>query len=154
MPNSSCHFPNRKSVLLQILCDSSVSWKITPLYFFRSNFIYFARKGSTILQFFQRYRIQIHQSLVIFERKSWFFFQFCVTLVSWNITPLYRFTWSFIYFQQDEPIKVQIWRDLTWAVKSLKFCTLMNSFCPNDIKIQLKKYRKVISHDTEVWCKI
>ena len=70
MPNSSCHFPKRKSVFLQILCDSSVSWKITPLYFFRSNFIYFARKGSTILQFFQCYRIQIHQSLVIFWKKK------------------------------------------------------------------------------------
>ena len=31
MPNSSCHFPNHNSVFLQILHDSSVSWKITPL---------------------------------------------------------------------------------------------------------------------------
>ena len=37
LPNSSCHFPNHKSVFLQILHGSSVSWNITPLYFFRSN---------------------------------------------------------------------------------------------------------------------
>ena len=34
LPNSSCHFPNHKSVFLQILHHSSVSWKITSLYFF------------------------------------------------------------------------------------------------------------------------
>ena len=28
-------------------------------------------------------------------------------------------------------------------------CTLISSFCPKHIKIQMKKYRKVISHDNE-----
>ena len=40
---SSRHFPNHKSVFLQILHHPSVSWKITPLYFFRSNIKYFAQ---------------------------------------------------------------------------------------------------------------
>ena len=31
--------------------------------------------------------------------------------------------------------------------------TLMGSFCPNHIKIQMKKYRSVISYDTEEWRK-
>ena len=44
LPNSLCHFPNHKSVFLQILHHSSVSWKITPLYFFNSNNVYFAQK--------------------------------------------------------------------------------------------------------------
>ena len=39
--NSSCHFSNHKWVFLQILHHSSVSWKITLLYFFSSNIIYF-----------------------------------------------------------------------------------------------------------------
>ena len=43
LPYSSCHFPNHRSVFLQILHHSSVSWKITPLYFFRSNIKYFAQ---------------------------------------------------------------------------------------------------------------
>ena len=50
LPNSSCHFPNHKSVFLQILHDSSVSWKITPLYFFRSKIIYFAWNGAIKVQ--------------------------------------------------------------------------------------------------------
>ena len=35
-----------------------------------------------------------------------------------------------------------------------QICTLMGSFCWKCIKYQLKKYRGVISHDTEEWCKI
>ena len=31
--------------------------------------------------------------------------------------------------------------------------TLMGSFCPKYIKIQMKKYRSVISYDTEEWRK-
>ena len=42
LPYSSCHFPNHKSVFLQILHHPSVSWKITPLHFLRSNIKYFA----------------------------------------------------------------------------------------------------------------
>ena len=64
------------------------------------------------------------------------------------------FSWNCIYFQQKEPIKVQIWWNFTWPVKSLKFCTLMDSFCKNHKKFQLKKYRRVISHDIEEWCKV
>ena len=44
--------------------------------------------------------------------------------------------------------------NFAWAVKSLKFCTLVGSFCKNDIKFQLKKYRKLIAHDIEEWCKV
>ena len=63
--------------------------------------------------------------------------------MSWDITPLYFFSWNFIYFQQKKAIKVQISWYLTWAVKSLKYCTLMDSFCPNHITFQLKKVPKI-----------
>ena len=72
-----------------------------------------------------------------------------------NIIPLYFFSWSFKYFQQKEPIKVQIWWNFIWAVKIfLKFCTLIGSFCKNHMKFQLKKYRRVISDDIEEWCNV
>ena len=85
-------------------------------------------------------QIKIHQVLVIFETKNWFFFKFYITLQYHEIyiTPLYVFSWHCIYFQQKEPIKVQIWWNFTWAVKSLKYCTLMGSFCKNHVKFQLK----------------
>ena len=97
LPHSSCDFSNYKSVFLQILHHSSMSW---------------------------------------------------------DITSLYLFSWNFIYFQKKEPIKVQIWCNFMWGVESLKFCTLMGSFCQNHIKSQLKNYRRVIFHDTEQWCKV
>ena len=43
-PNSSCYFPNQKLVFLQILHHSLVSWKISPLYLFRSKIAYFSLK--------------------------------------------------------------------------------------------------------------
>ena len=52
---------------------------------------------------------------------------------SWDITPLY-FLAKILYFK--EPIKVQIWWNFTWAVKTLKFCTLIGSFCPNHVQFQ------------------
>ena len=66
--------------------------------------------------------------------------------MSWDINSLYFFSWNFIYFQQKEPIKVQIWWNFTWAVERLKFCTLMGFFCPTHIKFLPKKYRRIVSH--------
>ena len=111
--NSSCHFPNHNSVFLQILHDSSVSWKITPLYFFRPNVLYFTRKGPIKVQIVETFEWSDHHSSV-----------------SWDITPLYFFSSNYIYFQQKEPIKIQIWWNFTRAVKSLKFCFLMGFLCP------------------------
>ena len=44
LPNFSSLFSNRKAVFLQNLHISSVSWKITPLYFCSTNNIYFGHK--------------------------------------------------------------------------------------------------------------
>ena len=69
--------------------------------------------------------------------------------MSWDTTPLYFFSWDFINLQQKEPSRYKF-----DEIESLKFGTLMGSFCQNDIKFQLQKYRRVISHDTEEWCKV
>ena len=156
-PSSLCHFPNHKSVFLQILHDTSVSWRKTPLYFFRSNVLYFAWKGPITVQILETSECSNQNSpnSCHFWNNKLVFLQILNNCsVSWDITPLYFFSWNFIYFQQKEPIKVQIWWNFTWAVESLKFCTLMGSFCPNHVQFQLKKYRRVISHDTEEWCKV
>ena len=50
----SCHFPNHKSVFLQILHYPSVSWKIIPLYIFRSNIILCTFFIATIWNIFVR----------------------------------------------------------------------------------------------------
>ena len=40
------------------------------------------------------------------------------------------------------------------ALKNLKNCTLMSSFCPKHIMFQLETFREIMCHDTEGWCKI
>ena len=157
MPNSSCNFPNRKSVFLQILHDSSVSCKLTPLHFFRSNVIYMVQKEQIkvqILETFKQSGQNLPNSCYFWNNKSVFLQILLHSSVSWDVTLLYFFTWNFIYLQQKKPIKLQIWWSFTGEVKSLKFCILMGSFCPNDIKFHLKKWRRVISYDTEEWCKV
>ena len=74
--------------------------------------------------------------------------------MSWEISLLYFFSWNFIWFLQKEPTTVQNFRLSTAQVKFHQICTLIGSFCWKYIKFQLKKYRGVVSHDTEDWCKI
>ena len=56
LPNFSCHFSNYRSVFLQILHHSSASLKITPLYFFSSNNIYFAQKEPIKVKLFETFK--------------------------------------------------------------------------------------------------
>ena len=69
----------------------------------------------------------------------------------WEMTLLYFFSWSCTWFGQNEPIKVQNFRLSTAHVKFHQICTLIGSL---KYKILAKKYRGVISHDPEDWCKI
>ena len=53
---SLCQFWNNKSIPLQILYLSSVSWKITPLHFFSSKNIYFAQKEPIKIKIFVTFK--------------------------------------------------------------------------------------------------
>ena len=57
LPNLSCHFSNHKSVFLRILHHSSMPWKITLLYLFRSNNIYFPQKEPIKVKIFWDFRV-------------------------------------------------------------------------------------------------
>ena len=39
------------------------------------------------------------------------------------------------------------------ALKYLKVCTLMGSFCPKNVMFQLENFSWIMCHDTEGWCK-
>ena len=92
LPNSSCHFPNHKSIFLRILNHSSVPWKIIPLYFFSSKIIFFGQKQPIKVQIFEIFECSGHNPsncscqcwidkpipLQILHHSS----------LSWNITPL------------------------------------------------------------------
>ena len=117
----------------------------------------FAQKGQSKVQIFETFECldQNSPNSCHFWNNKLVFLQILNNCsVSWDITPLYFFSWNFIYFQQKQPIKVQIWWYFTWAVENLKLCTFMGYFCKNHIRFQLKNYRRVISHEIEEWCKI
>ena len=70
------------------------------------------------------------------------------------MTLLYSFSWNVISFGRKEPIKVQNFRLLLAHLKFHQILTLIGSFYWRYIKFWLKKYRGVMSHDTEEWYKI
>ena len=82
LPNSSCHFPNHKSIFLQILHVSSVLFNIFLCTFLAQTLYTLHKRDQSKCKFFRRFStwIKIHQILVIFETKNKFLFKFCVTL--------------------------------------------------------------------------
>ena len=58
-----CQFWNKESIPLQILCPSSVSWKITPLYHFSSKNIYIAQKEPIIIKIFENSECTPHKKI-------------------------------------------------------------------------------------------
>ena len=72
LPYSSCHLLNYRSVFLQILHQSSVSWKITRLYIFRSNVIYLAQKEPVKVEILtiSSAQVKIHEFLSFLKQIS------------------------------------------------------------------------------------
>ena len=109
--NSFCQFWNDKSNPLQILYPSSVSWKITALYFCSLNNIYFAQKKSTKMKNFETFNCSgqnFSNSLCQFwTDKSIPLPILFHSSVSWKITLLYLFSLTNIYFAQKNPIKMK-----------------------------------------------
>ena len=93
LPNSSCHFPNHKSVFLQIWHDSSVSWNTLLCTFLGQTLYTLHKRDQSKCKFFRlfRARIKIRQFLVIFETKNKFLFKFCTTLWYQETWLLYTF---------------------------------------------------------------
>ena len=138
-------FETTRSGFIQILHHCSVSWKITPLYFFSSNLIYFGKftksfmsylkpQASFSLNFASLFNVMSDKSFVLFELKL------CIIITK-------------------EPTKVQNFRLSTDQIKFHQIFTLIGYFCWKYIKFQLKKHRGGdMSHDTEecfkIWRKI
>ena len=83
LSNSLCQFWNDKSIPLQILYPSSVSWKVTPLYFFSSNNTYYAQKEPIKVKFFETFECSIQNfpnSLCQFWNDNRFLSKFCIPI--------------------------------------------------------------------------
>ena len=149
LPYSSS--PDHKSVFFQILHYPAVSWKITPLYFFRSNITYFAQTKQMKVQILETCKCsgQIPpNSCHFWNNKSVFLQILHQSSRSWSITPLYlsakilylvKFyvssvkseTWHFDGLLLCKPCTVsakQVQRSLSWhwrVIHSLKKNSLL-----------------------------
>ena len=112
MSNFLRQFWNAKSIPLQILYPSSVSWKTIPLYFFSSNNIYFTQKEPIKMKVFVTFECSgqiLSNSLRQFWNDKSIPVQImCLSSVSWKITPLHLFSSTNIDIAQKEPIKMKI----------------------------------------------
>ena len=91
-------------------CITSVSWKITGLYYFSSKFIHFGQKQPIEIKFFEFLSgwEKIHQIFhVILKTINEFFFKFCITLQHHERQLFCTFLTETLYDFYKEPIKVQ-----------------------------------------------
>ena len=141
MSNSLHQFWNNKSIPLQILHPSSVSWKIILLYFFSSNNIYFAQKEPIKMKIFETCACSaqiLSNSLYQFWNDNLIPLQILYpSSVSWKFIPLYFFSSNKIYFAQKEPIKMKIFETFECSAQ-----ILTNSLCQfwNDESIPLQSF--------------
>ena len=132
LSNSLCQFWNDKSIPLQILYPSSILWKITPLYLFSSNNIYFAQKKSIKVKIFETFECSgqnVSNSLCQFWNYKLIPLQvFHPSSVSWKITPLHFFSSNYMYFAQKKPIKMRIFETFKCSGQDLSnsSCKLWN----------------------------
>ena len=108
---SLCQFCNNKSIFLQILYLSWVSWKKTPLYISSSDSVYFAQKERIKMKIFLDFWVleqNLSNSLCQFWNDESIPLQMLHhSSVSKEITPLYYFSLNNLCFAQKEPIKVK-----------------------------------------------
>ena len=119
---NSYHFPSIKSLFLQILHHSSMSWKITPLYFFSSNNIYFAQKEPIKIKIFETFECSGHilsNSLCQFWNNESIPLQILYSSsVSWKITPLTFLAQRTYTLLKRSPWKWKVWRLRSAQVKT------------------------------------
>ena len=114
LSNSLCQFWNGQSISPQILYPSSVSWKITPVYFFSSSNIYFAEKERIKTKFFETFKClgqnSSNSSCQFWNDKSIPLQILHYSSFSWHITPLWILSSYFSYFGLKDPIIIPILR--------------------------------------------
>ena len=131
--NSSCHFPNHKSVFLQILHDSSVSWNILPCTFLCQMLYTLHKRDQSKCKFFRLFsaRIKIHQVLVIFEKKTSFSSNFALLFdimrhnssILYLSETLYTFSKSSLSkykFGEISPEQLKVWNFALWWAPFVK----------------------------------
>ena len=136
---------------------SSVLWEITLLYFFSWNCTLFGQKESIKVQNLKlsTAHVKPHQICALIDSFCWKYIKFKLKKYR-RVMSHDPKDWCKIWRKTD--LLFQKWQEFGefWPEQSKvsKMCTFIGSYCAKYLKFDLKKYRGVIFHDTESWCKI
>ena len=108
LSNSLCQFWNNNSIPLLILYPSSVSWRITPLYFFSSNYIYFAQKEHIKMKNFETFKCSDFQVL------GSKFIKFHMSTLKWQVNSSSNFVSFFIVMIHNSSVDSKLILFLLW----------------------------------------
>ena len=103
LSNSLCQFWNDKSIPLQILHPSSVSWKITSLYFFSSSNIYFAEKEPIKNKIFWDFQVLGSK-----------FVKFFMSALKWQVSSPSNFAHFFIVMTDNSSVDFKLLLFQVW----------------------------------------
>ena len=116
-----CQFWNDKSIPLQILYPSLVSWKKTSLYYFSSNNIYFAQKEPTKVKIFETLSAQVKTCQIpiyeFWKNKSIPLQILYPSSVSWKKTHLHVLAQTIYTLLKRSPLKGNFLRLSSGQVK-------------------------------------
>ena len=118
-------FWNDESIPQQILYPSLVSWKVTPLYFFSSNNIYFTQKGPIKMKILDTYECS-GQNLSNFLCQFWNDKSIPLQIlypssVAWKIIPLFFLAQTIYTLIIRSPLK---WKSLRLSRAQVKICQI------------------------------
>ena len=112
LSNSICQSWNDKLIPLQILYRSSVSWKITPLYFFSLKKIYFAQKELIKMKICETFKCSgqnlSNSSCQLWNGKSVPLQILRNSSLSWQVTPLWILSSYFSKSGLKDPITIPL----------------------------------------------
>ena len=134
-----------------------MSWEINLLYNFSWKCTCFGQKKPTKVQNFRisTAYVKFHQICTLIDSFGWKYIKFrlkkYIPVMSHDSED-----WCKIWKNTD--LLFQKWQEFGkfWLkhLKVSKICTFIGSYCAKYLKFDLKKYRGIIFHDNEEWCKI
>ena len=140
LSNSLCEFWNGKSIRLQILYPSSVSWQINPLYFFVQTIYTLEHIKMKIFETFKcSDQNSSNSSCQLWNDKSIPLQISRHSSLSWQITPLWILISYFFNFGLEDPIKIPI---LTLSSALVKICNVPHIIfqTTSQLKVMLDKF--------------
>ena len=136
---------------------SSMSWDIALLYFFNLKCTWFRKKEPIKVQNLRLLtaHVKFYKLCTLLDSFCWKFIKFKLRKYI-GVMPHDSEDWCKIWRKID--LLFQKWQEFGefWPKHSQvsKMCIFISSYCTKYLKFDLKKYRGVIFHDTEKWCKI